>query len=38
MRKSKHHDYSQAYKAQAVVDAEGPQLILAVDVVRTASD
>ena len=38
MRKSKHHEYRQAYNAQAVVDAEGPQLILAVDVTRTPSD
>jgi transposase len=38
MRKSKRHSYEQAYNAQAVVDAEGSQLILATDVLRTPSD
>ena len=30
MRKSKRHEYRQAYNAQAVVDAQGSQLVLAV--------
>jgi hypothetical protein len=38
MRKSHHDSYQQAYNAQAVVDAEGSQLILAADVIRTPSD
>jgi hypothetical protein len=38
MRKSRRDGYEQAYNAQAVVDAEGSQLILAVDVIRTPSD
>ncbi|NJL50462.1 MAG: transposase [Blastochloris sp.] len=38
MRKSNQHEYRQAYNAQAVVDAEGPQLILAVNVGRTPTD
>jgi hypothetical protein len=38
MRKSKRDSYEQAYNAQAVVDAEGSQLILATDVIRTPSD
>lgn len=38
MRKSRRDSYEQAYNAQAVVDAEGSQLILATDVTRTPSD
>ena len=38
MRKSRSEGYQQAYNAQAVVDAEGSQLILGTDVVRTPSD
>ena len=38
MRRSKHHEYRQAYNAQAVVDAEGSQLILAGRVSQCASD
>jgi transposase len=38
MRKSRRHSYEQAYNAQAVVCAEGSQLILAADVTRTPSD
>jgi transposase len=38
MRKSKQHEYRQAYNAQAVVDAEGSQLILAGRVSQCASD
>ena len=38
MRKSKHHEYRQAYNAQAVVDAEGSQLILGARVSLCASD
>jgi len=38
MRKSKHHEYRQAYNAQAVVCAEGTQLILATEVSVTPSD
>lgn len=38
MRRSKHHEYRQAYNAQAVVDADGSQLILAGDVSRSPSD
>lgn len=38
MRKSKHHEYRQAYNAQAVVCAEGSQLILATGMARTPSD
>lgn len=38
MRKSHHDSYQQAYNAQAVVDAEGSQLILATDVIATPSD
>jgi transposase len=38
MRKSKHHEYRQAYNAQAVVDAGGSQLILAARVSNCASD
>jgi Transposase DDE domain/Transposase domain (DUF772) len=38
MRKSKAHEYRQAYNAQAVVCAEGSQLILATAVATTPSD
>lgn len=38
MRKSRRDGYEQAYNAQAVVDAEGSQLILGTDVIRTPSD
>ena len=38
MRKSRRDSYEQAYNAQAVVDAEGSQMILATDVTRTPND
>lgn len=38
MRKSKGHEYRQSYNAQAVVDADGSQLILHTDVITTPSD
>lgn len=38
MRKSKAHEYRQAYNAQAVVCAEGSQLILATNMATTPSD
>ncbi len=38
MRKSKNHEYRQAYNAQAVVDAGGSQLIVAARVSNCASD
>ena len=38
MRKSRRDSYEQAYNAQAVVEAEGNQLILATDVLTTPSD
>ena len=38
MRKSKRHEYRQAYNAQAVVDADGSQLVLTSDVSQNASD
>ena len=38
MRKSKRHEYRQAYNAQAVVDAEGSQLVLTTDVSVSPSD
>ena len=38
MRKSKRHEYRQAYNAQAVVDADGSQLVLAANVGQTPSD
>jgi len=38
MRKSKHHEYRQAYNAQAVVCADGSQLILATNMATTPSD
>ena len=38
MRKSKRHEYRQAYNAQAVVDAEGSQLVLGSQVSACASD
>ena len=38
MRKSKREGYEQAYNSQAVVDAEGSQLVLATRVSQCASD
>jgi transposase len=38
MRKSKHDGYEQAYNAQAAVDADGSQLIVAIDVLQTPAD
>lgn len=38
MRKSKAHEYRQAYNAQAVVCAEGSQLILGTNMATTPSD
>jgi len=38
MRKSKAHEYRQAYNAQAVVCAQGSQLILATNMATTPSD
>ena len=38
MRKSKAHEYRQAYNAQAVVCAEGSQLILATNLLASPSD
>ncbi len=38
MRKSKHHEYRQAYNAQAVVDAAGSQLILGARMSQCTSD
>jgi transposase len=38
MRKSRQHEYRQAYNVQAVVDAGGSQLILGVRVSQCASD
>lgn len=38
MRKSKAHEYRQAYNAQAVVDAGGSQLILGARITNCASD
>jgi transposase len=38
MRKSGAHEYRQSYNAQAVVDADGTQLILHTDVITTPSD
>ena len=38
MRKSKHHEYRQAYNAQAVVDAGGSQLIVGARISQCASD
>ena len=38
MRKSMRHEFRQAYNAQAVVDADGSQLILAGTVAQTPSD
>ena len=38
MRKSDRHEYRQAYNAQAVVCAEGSQLILATNMATTPSD
>ena len=38
MRKSKRHEIRQAYNAQAVVDADGSQLVLTTNVAQTPSD
>lgn len=38
MRKSGRHAYAQAYNAQAAVDADGSQLVLAGDVIQQPSD
>ena len=38
MRKSKHHEYRQAYNAQAAVDAGGSQLIVSARVSQCAGD
>ena len=38
MRKSKRSEYRQAYNAQAVVDADGSQLIVGAEVSQCASD
>ena len=38
MRRSDAHEYRQAYNAQAVVCAEGPQLVLATNLVATSAD
>lgn len=38
MRKSRKEGWTQSYNAQAVVDAEGSQLVLAAHVTRTPSD
>jgi len=38
MRKSARHEYRQAYNAQAVVDAEGTQLIVSTNMATTPSD
>ena len=38
MRRSDAHEYRQAYNAQAVVCAEGPQLVLATNLVASGAD
>ena len=38
MRKSRRHEYRQAYNAQAAVDADGSQLVLGARVSVCASD
>jgi hypothetical protein len=38
MRRSDAHEYRQAYNAQAVVCAEGSQLILTTNLVATTAD
>jgi len=38
MRKSARHEYRQAYNAQAIVCADGSQLVLATDVLCTTND
>lgn len=38
MRKSKRHEYRQAYNAQAVVDADGSQLVLGAEVSQSPAD
>ena len=38
MRKSRRHEYRQAYNAQAIVDADGSALVLATNVLSTSND
>ena len=38
MRKSKQHEYRRAYNAQAVVDADGSQLVLGARVIAKVND
>jgi len=38
MRRSDAHEYRQAYNAQAVVCADGAQLVLATNLVATSAD
>lgn len=38
MRKSARHEFRQSYNAQAIVDADGSQMVLATDVVSTTND
>ena len=38
MRKSSRHEFRQAYNAQAVVDADGSQLVVTTTVAQTPSD
>jgi transposase len=38
MRKSRRHEFRQAYNVQAVVDADGSQLVLTTNVAQTPSD
>lgn len=38
MRKNKHHSFEQSYNAQAVVDAEGSQVILATRISQSSND
>jgi transposase len=38
MRKSARHEYRQAYNAQAIVDADGSQLVLGTNVLGTSND
>lgn len=38
LRKSARHEYRQAYNAQALVDADGSQLVLATEVLATSND
>ena len=38
MRKSARHEFRQSYNAQAIVDADGSQMVLATDVLSTTND